>query len=178
MWLRFFFKESPFIFFGVLRRMDIEKSARLPLLAPVHQFGPTFWVFRVLYKNTLKSFCYFWALDISFSSARFVFPATRSRLKKKLSFKQAQIQSLRNFSRTKIPKYMRRKTIRLFRLVKRFLLTYNLKSQGIPWWNETSRERHKSAPYLRLRNSKRTSNSQVLLTWPIFFLSIQYLKNP
>ena len=34
--------------------------------------------------------------------------------------------------------------------------------------HSTSRERHKSAAYLRLRNSQRTSNCQVFLTLQVF----------
>ena len=43
--------------------------------------------------------------------------------------------------------------------------------------NLTNRERHKPAPYLRRRNSKKASNCQVFLTLQVFFTSIQYLKN-
>ena len=44
--------------------------------------------------------------------------------------------------------------------------------------NETSRERPKSAPYPRLKNSKRTSNFQVLVNWENFYEKKFFEKSP
>ena len=41
---------------------------------------------------------------------------------------------------------------------------------------KTSRERPKSAPYPRLKNSKRTSNFQVLVNWEHFYEKKKFSK--